>query len=385
MDITTTKIAAKEIHDYLRPYRKWLKKKGGENLLSLMKGVIEGKTVQLMEMGRTVSKCILPKTFCEKGGKALSNMIALNHAHLLKVAKKKFVYFIIDESDIQRMYARKIQGINNVRDGSTGNINGRGYALIAVIGVTEEGEYVPIILMRYDEIQPARKKCVNEIIKLFGPDHEAIWILDRGFDDKKFFTHLLKHGQQFIIRVDDNGSDRTLVVEGGEKHLVSELTAHMGEIGYRRVRLPGSKEAITLIRYHKKNPITLLTSLSPKNIKAAKRIAKLYKNRWKVEEYLRFIKQSFSLEDIMLKDIRRVDGLLMLLLIASAFIMERSFKIEKRRIGVAYRYWAKKENVDNVSWSSVTRFYGCVFAYWEINIRTAYQIRNWPLQAISDL
>lgn len=381
----STKIAAKKLHDFFRPYKKHLGRSDGEKIFSFAKGIIEGKTVQMCEAGRFSEKEISPKTYCTKISETIGKIDHIPKIHLSKLANKHFKYFIIDESDIQKRYAKKIHCIEKVRDGSTGEVNGQGYPLIAVIGVTEEDEYIPLILRRYSEIQKARIKCVEDILRTFGIDCGAIWILDRGFDDKKFIAELLEKEQQFIIRLDRNGGERSLEVRGveTEKFKISELTAHMGKIGYRRAYMPGRNEELTLIHYShgKKEPLAVLTTLSPKTSKEAKSAARLYLNRWKIEDYLLFIKQRFNLEKMMVQLPRNVDGLLSMVLVLSHFIMKETFEIEKGELEAAYRWWRKRENAD-ICWSSVARFYRFLFSEWNLtgrNLRTSHSPPN-PLQ-----
>lgn len=380
-----SKIGAKNLHDFFRPYKKHLGRSDGQKIFSFAKGMIEGKTVQMCEAGRFSEKEINPKTYCTKISETIRKIDHIPKVHLSKLTNRKFKHLIIDESDIQRRYARKIHCVEKVRDGSIGEVNGQGYPLIAVIGVTENDEYIPLILRRYSEIQKARLECVEDILKTFGVDCGAIWILDRGFDDKKFIAELLKKEQQFIIRLDRNGGERSLEVKGAEteKFKVSELTAHMEKIGYRRVYMPGRSEELTLVHYFhgKKEPLAVLTTLSPKTPKKAKSTARLYLNRWKIEDYLLFIKQRFSLEKMMVQLPQSVDGLLSMVLISSHFIMKETFEIEKGELKVAYRWWKRKENAE-ICWSSVARFYRFLFSEWDLtgrNLRTPHAPPN-PLQ-----
>lgn len=362
-----------------------LGKADGQKVFSFLKGMIEGRTVQMCEAGRFSEGWIIPKTYCTKVSETIRRIDHIPKTHLSKFSKRKFKYFIIDESDIQRRYAKRIDGIEKVRDGSTGEVNGQGYPLIAVISVTEDGEYIPLILRRYSEIQLARLECVEEILKIFGVDCGAIWILDRGFDDKKFIALLLEKEQQFVIRLDRNGGERSLEVRGveTERWKVSELTAHMGEIGYRRVYMPKRKEELTLIHYShgKKEPLAVLTTLSPKTTKKAKKTAKIYLNRWKIEDYLLFIKQRFNLEKMMVQLPENVDGLLTMTLIASHFVMKETFGMEKSELKIAFKWWERRENA-SLCWSSMARFYQFLFKEWTLtrhNLRTSSDPPN-PLQ-----
>jgi hypothetical protein len=221
----------------------------------------------LCEIGRHAQAAVTPKKFCEKLGKSLTVFESPNLIQLRKGLNTKWKYFILDESDIQRTSANKLDGITKVRDGSTGNNHGRGYGLTAVIGVTEGDEHIPLVLQRYTEIQPARKAVITKVIEALGSDTDAVWLIDRGSDDEKLFSFLLKEKQQFLIRLDRKGGERCLVInnvpEGIEKHKVSALTAHMGKVGYRRVRLPKRQEELTLLHYHshgKQEPMALLTT-----------------------------------------------------------------------------------------------------------------------------
>jgi hypothetical protein len=325
----------------------------------------------MSEAGRHAEPEIKPKTYCTKISDFLGTIQSLAQIHLLKFTKRKFIYFIIDESDIQRIYAKKLRGIKKVRDGSTGNNHGRGYPLMAVIGITKDGEGIPLILRRYNEIQKARKQCMEDIINTFGPDHGAVWLLDRGFDDKKFINKLLDENQEFIIRLDRQGGQRNLElkdIDGNkENYLVSKLTEHMKKVGYRRVYMPKRNEKLSLVHYchGKKEPLALLTTLSPQTSRKAINTAMRYLERWKIETYLLFIKQSFELEKIMIQLPQNVDGLLTTVLIASHFIMKEKHEMAKNNLKCLFDVWAKKEGA-SLCWSSVARFYRYLFKKWSL-------------------
>ncbi|MBI5412115.1 transposase [Candidatus Peregrinibacteria bacterium] len=341
----------------------------------------EGSTVQLCEIGRHAQGGITPKKFCEKLGGSLSVFESLNLIQIQKCRNLKFRYLILDESDVQREYAEKLEGIEKVRDGSTGNLYGQGYGIISVIGITKDEEYIPLILQRYTTIQIGRKAVIRKAIEALGPDTGAVWLIDRGADDEKLFSFLLKEKQQFLIRLDRRGGERCLTVdgpEGMEKHKVSALTAHMVKSGYRKVKLPKRPEALTLLHYHgylKQEPMALLTTLSPRTPKQAEAIAKAYRKRWKIENYLRFIKGRFRLEDVMIKLPDRVDGLPALVLIASAFVMKQMQRIKEASdiaLTAFYAWWAGRERCD-LSWSSVARFLRHVFRSREVTLRTVFK------------
>lgn len=364
--------AAKNLHDFFRPFRKVLTRPEFKKCFSTVKGMIQGKTVVLSEIGRKASASVLPKTFCEKVGTMLARIVLLADIQLRKFEGVPLELLIVDESDCQRRHAKKIRGIIKVRDGSTGDPYGKGYGLFSVVAKTEAGTYVPLVLERFEEQNLTAEKIIKRVMDGISPDHGGIWTMDRGFDDRKIFDLFLNHHQQFLIRIDRRGSQRLLTVgEENEKHLVSILTAHIREIGYRRVRLPGRKEELTLIHYHRKKyrePIAILTTLTPKTLRQAKNMAKLYLKRWKIEDYHRFVKTRLGLEEIMLQKPKRVDGLLALVLIASAFIMKCEQEERDYALEIYYQDWLATNNVPS-SWSAFSRFIQELFRDWVITFR----------------
>lgn len=377
-----SQIAGKNLHDFFRPFGKVLTRPEYKKCFSSVKGMIQAKTVVLSEIGRKASASILAKTFCEKVGKTLAGIVLLTEVQLRKFERVPLELLIVDESDCQRRHAEKIKGIINVRDGSTGDPHGKGYGLFSVVAKTKMGAYAPLVLERFEEQNLTAEKIIKKVIDGLSPDHGGIWTMDRGFDDRKIFDLLLDNEQQFLIRIDRRGGQRLLVVgEENEKHLVSILTAHMGDIGYRRVRLPGRKEELTIIHYHRKKyrePIAILTTLTPETLQQAKRIAKLYLKRWKIEDYHRFVKTRLGLEEVMLQKPKRIDGLLALVLIASAFIMKCEQEKRDYALEIHYQKWLKENNVVS-SWSAFCRFIQKLFENWTLSFRTPHHPPN-PFQ-----
>lgn len=375
--MNVTHLAAKSLHDFFRPYEPWLTRPEMKKSFSMVKGMVQGKTVQLSQIGREVESEILPKTYAEKVGKSLEHFRKLAEVHLTKGRKMDLELLLYDSGDHQRPHAKKLKGVIPLRDGSTGNLYGQGYGLHGVIGKSKDGQYVPLIMERYEEQNLSMIAMIRKMIDTIGPDHGAIWVMDRGGDDKKVFKFLLGQEQEFLIRLDYGRSERLLEVSA-EQHLVSILTAHMKKIGYRRVRLPGRKELLTLIYFHRRayrQPLVLLTTLSPKTEKQAINIAKIYLKRWKIEDYYRFVKTRLDLENMMIQKPERIDGLLALILIASAFLMKMEQQKRDFVLDWYYQKWLKKNRVCS-SWSAFCRFIKQIFKSWTLTFRTTYPPTN---------
>ena len=84
------------------------------------------------------------------------------------------------------------------------------------------------------------------------------------------------------------------------------------EFGFRKVRWPGRTEALYLVVVDGlgPNPLILLTN---------RKVTRSRKSQWRVEETIRFIKQSYQLEDIRLLKYERLRNLVMLVLATAYF------------------------------------------------------------------
>jgi len=366
-------ITAKVTHDFLRPFLKRITRPQGKALLIFIKGITEGESSVLSQIGRMVQKRIMPKTVCEKLGRNLEKIDSIKLRPLILAPKEGWEFIIVDSLDIQKPYSRTLPWVHPIRDGSTGNLYGKGAGIYGVIGKHETEGYIPLALSRYEEEKLDFYEMVDLILSTLSPAHGGLWILDRGFDDIKVLTKFLDSEQEFLVRMDRAGSDRLLVVADGEKHKVSTLLAHFEgeEIGYRIVTLPGREEKLALIHYqHRKHGqgLALLTTRIPKTKKQAVRIAKLYLKRWKIEDFIRFIKQRFGLEKLMVQIEERVDGLLTGVLIAASLVMKLMQNIPKE-MEADYKVFLRKNRAKKC-WSSFARFLSDCFSEWTLVFRT---------------
>ncbi len=88
------------------------------------------------------------------------------------------------------------------------------------------------------------------------------------------------------------------------------------EVGVRRVRLPGRSEELSLVvvRGFGREPLMLLTNLRlTRSRKSIWHVVAAYMTRWRIEETIRFMKQSYQLEDVRLLRYTRLQNLMVLL------------------------------------------------------------------------
>jgi hypothetical protein len=133
---------------------------------------------------------------------------------------------IIDPTDISKKYARKMQYLAKVRDGSSGQISD-GYWVCSVVGAELEREDIiplyqrlysaeaPEFISENDEIL----RCVDTISSYIG--QRGIWVIDRGGDRNKLIGPFIKQSKRFLIRL---VGDRHLIF-GGSAMLAQDIAA----------------------------------------------------------------------------------------------------------------------------------------------------------------
>jgi len=137
------------------------------------------------------------------------------------------------------------------------------------------------------------------------------------------------------------------------------------EYGYRKVKLPGREEDLYLVvvKGFGKKPLMLLTTIPMRrNRRVLWSVVGGYLTRWRIEESIRFVKQSYRLEDIRVMTYRRLKNLVALVLAASYFaavhlgeglklriLARRVLKVAKRFFGVPdFHYYALADGIATI-------------------------------------
>jgi hypothetical protein len=259
----------------------------------------------------------------------------------------KDTLIIVDPTDIRKDYAEKMPYLANIRDGSTGEL-ATGYSgCIAIACEPRSREMTPLHLRMWSSEAPDFISENHQVLEVMRTIHTAaqgrgIFVYDRGGDRKTIMHELLDQGSRMVVRqvgnrhVIFNGKPRKeLEVALGCKMKYAETIVketrkgekvyHL-EFGVRRVKLPGRDEQMWLVvvRGFGKKPLMLLTNVEVKGSrKSIWRIVEAYISRWLVEEAIRFMKQSYHLEDIRLLDWQRLKNMMGILLVALYFLSVR--------------------------------------------------------------
>jgi hypothetical protein len=233
--------------------------------------------------------------------------------------------------------------LGKVRDGSDKEIVD-GYWTCNVVGTEIEGsEIVPLVGRLYSCESPEFTSENQEILAVMDRVSSAtkkrgIWVIDRGGDRKSLIVPMLRNGYRFLIRLI---GDRNLLWAGKEV-LAEEIAKecpmlyaetvvkvedgrekvyHL-EFGYRKVMFPGRQEPLGLlvVRGFGFEPMILLTT-EPlrRSRKVLWRMVRAYIRRWAIEETIRYIKQSYELEDVRVLNYRSLQNIMPLVWAAAYF------------------------------------------------------------------
>jgi len=250
---------------------------------------------------------------------------------------------VLDLSDITKKYAEKMVNLGRVRDGSEKDL-GWGYWTLNIIGSNTKGtKLVPLYGRLFShaveghgsenvEIRDAIGE-VTEVLKKRG-----IWVMDRGGDRGYLFKYLLSEKLRFFVRVRaDRGlqtaqgtssalglarSCPTLFLETVVKEEAGqERLVHLA-CGLRRVRLPGPREELTLVvvKGFGEEPLMILTNLAVRRSrKSVWHVVQSYITRWRIEDVIRSVRQSYRLEDMRCLTYHRLQALMALVTAAAYF------------------------------------------------------------------
>jgi hypothetical protein len=354
----------------------------------MLYGLQASKDVKLSCIGRGLDEGILLKKTEERLSRNLARE-GLDEGVCLAVAKEgakrvgKDTLVVVDPTDIRKLYARRMPYLATVRDGSKGEL-GKGYWGCAAVACESGGRrIVPLHLRLWSCEAPGFKGENAQIISVIDTVSSAakkrgIYVIDRGGDREILFNHLMDSKLRFIVRL---VGDRTLLWKG-RPHIAEKLASECrmlyaesiwreteeGERHYEiqygamSVRLPGREEALRLIvvKGFGEKPMLLLTDLAGTDSRQSLwQAVDGYLTRWRVEDAIRYIKQSYRLEDVRLLDYTRLKNMMAVVLAAAFFasvwlgesvrrgILVRNItRISKRLFGVPdFHYYALADGI----------------------------------------
>ena len=355
-------------------------------------GIMASQSVMLTEIGRRLESHVSLKKIEERLSRQLIKyrIWGCIHQRILSLAcnrVKDKTLLILDLSDVKKKYAEKMEYLAKVHDGSEDGEIVDGYWTNQVIA-TEVGsnEITPLHMSLYSQNSPDFISENDEILAAIDQVGEAvqnrgIWVIDRGADRDAIFEPLLKKNRNFIIRM---VGTRDLIYRGEivrslwlayscklpyQKSIMKivdgEEVMFNLSFGHVKVQLPDMDTPLNMVvvRGLSTRPMMLLTTLE---IRTGQKdvwfIVQAYLRRWGVEETIRFIKQTYDLENIRVLRYTRLQNMMALLLAVfyfAAVILDQNQKLTimtgyilksaKRVFGIPdFKYYALGDGLSNI-------------------------------------
>ena len=355
-------------------------------------GIMASQSVMLTEIGRRLESHVSLKKIEERFSRQLIKyrIWGCLHQRILSLASNRVkdkTLLILDLSDVKKKYAEKMEYLAQVHDGSEDGEIVDGYWTNQVIA-TEVGsnEIIPLHMSLYSQKSPDFISENEEILAAMDQVGEAvqnrgIWVIDRGADRDAIFEPLLKKNRNFIIRM---VGTRDLIYRGEivrslwlayscklpyQKSIMKivdgEEVMFNLSFGHVKVQLPDMDTPLNMVvvRGLSTRPMMLLTTLE---IRTGQKdvwfIVQAYLRRWGVEETIRFIKQTYDLENIRVLRYTRLQNMMALLLAVfyfAAVILDQNQKLTimtgyilksaKRVFGIPdFKYYALGDGLSNI-------------------------------------
>ena len=311
-------------------------------------GIQASQSVMLTEIGRTLEEDIsLRKTEWrlsrnlqrgELEEAVGGNLLRRSASHI-----DTDTLIIIDPSDLSKKYAKKMEFLARVRDGSTGKLVDGYWTLHGIGAELDSSKMVPLYQRLWSAEAPGHISENDEILKAVDAvmthvGRRGLWMMDRGGDRINLFAPMLDRGARFLFRLVGNRH----LLYNGKLMLAREVAGgcrcrHIKQItrvqdgketpcalhfGFRRVRLPDRTEPLCLLVIHGfgEEPLMLLTTEALRSsFKCLWRMVRSYLKRWAIEDTIRYVKTCYDLENIRVLNYRGLQNLMPLLLAVMYF------------------------------------------------------------------
>lgn len=263
----------------------------------------------------------------------------------------------LDNSEIVKEYANKLEDLDRVVDGSSTKSNDikPGYHVCEASMVTKN-EKQPISLYShiYSTKSKGFKSMNDETIKSIKVVKEIIkerctFVMDRGYDADVFYNYFIEKNENkddFIIRLKGN---RNLLFKGKPKNVEKIANQRKGKIrmnmyfkqkdkeiyvSHTRVALPKyADQSLTLVMVYglsDETPLLLITNKRVTGKEDVHIIVRQYMQRWRIEEGFRFKKQEYGFEKMLLRKVHAMNVMNMLLMVHIGHISILAEEVDRK-------------------------------------------------------
>lgn len=338
----------RDLSNFSSKISKNLKRPQEKFIHQMIYGIIAGNKLHLSEIARSLKENITLKKTIERLSRNLHDFegqqtLWQNYLSTVKQhVKDDYAVIVIDNSDIAKPASRKLEALADIRDGSTGEIT-KGYQTIEAAVLSETGK-MPLPV--YEKVFSAAEAgfvsethenlcCLKALSASFST--KCIRTLDRGFDANDYYRYFLKNKERFVIRAKKN---RNVIYNGTTCNIMDVAHKYKGNfrmdfkdksgkvinckmsfIPVKLCEFPAADMVLVAVYGFGSEPMLLLTNLKMQEKKKLCHIVtKVYLMRWRIEEYFKFKKQQFELEDLRVMSLQSIRNLNMFATLAAGYI-----------------------------------------------------------------
>lgn len=302
-------------------------------------GILKSGHVHLSRIARGLNENISLKKTWERlsrnmGRANLWREVMAAHVRENRRSFRSKRYWVLDLTDIRKMYAKAMEGLGGIHDGSTGE-SGLGYWVVNIAGVSPQTDSISLMSSELYSLEHEQEKAASENSKIITSvsylrehlDVSRPVVIDRGGDRRVLIEDFLQHKQQFIIRQRGdrhihNGVEKIRVDECA-KSIECKFEKTVRKIRHRKMRLTNYRGGAIRVGFPKEHAdgvfeqLLWLVRLTRKNGKAEswylcnisveteeeafEMVMEGYGCRWTIEEVHREIKNDYRLESVQLQ------------------------------------------------------------------------------------
>ena len=351
-DTTIAAKLLKQLESFLGRISPHFRKPVARFIGDMVYGIMAEKDVKLSSVVRALREKTTPKKVEDR----LSRMLSADglesglHGFIASEGARRVhgdTLIILDPSDVQKPYAKKMEYLAKVWDGSKGEVGDNlGYWGCMAVACESGGRRpVPLHFRLWSADSPGFVSESEEVKAVVDgitrhTKRRGIFVYDRGGDNIEFYRHFLEKGLDFIVRLKERyvrSWKRTVmcgelawqcrmryreVVTFDRRGKERRVTAEFGVVPVRLPDIPDRLLHMVVVRGFGKKPMMLLTTLAKTTTREALwQVVEGYITRWRVEDTIRHVKQSYGLEDLRLFKYAKIKALAAIVLATIYFSM----------------------------------------------------------------
>ena len=333
---TITNEMKRESVNFSKKMSKGLSKPNKKFIGDMIYGISASKDIKISNIARELKESIKLANTIERLCLHLENfegkdIINENYYKYVRTMIPEYPIGIFDDSDITKVYGKKFEDIDWVKDASDPKESYKpGYHMCNAVVLTKNMKQpAPVYSKIYSSKSKDFKSANTETYKSIDAFRECVkrkslMVFDRGYDDHKLFDYVINGGDDLLVRLKKN---RVFLFKGKMKKAEDSYHSHKGKIkmklifegeekevylSYTRVILPIDKRKYTLIYVYglsEKERFILLTNKEIEEASDAIKLVRIYMDRWRIETYHRSIKDEYKYEDMRVRSLKAINNL----------------------------------------------------------------------------